>query len=46
MSNQRQNKGYEKPFFQPINNQSGWGWFGGSVQTKKNVCRQAKKKRK
>jgi len=46
MSNQRQNKGYEKPFFQPMNNQSSFWPHFERTQNKINVARQAKKKRK
>lgn len=46
MSKQRQNKGYEKPFFQPVNNQIYW-WRGlSSIQEKMNVARRARTKKK
>ena len=46
MSKERQNKGYEKPFFQPINNQRGWFIHFESVQNKMNVARKAKTKKR
>jgi len=45
MSKERQNKGYEKPFFQPMNNQTNfWSWIG-RTQDKINTCRKAKRKK-
>jgi hypothetical protein len=46
MSKQRQNKGYEKPFFQPINNQRGWFSPYETVQNKMNVARKARTKKR
>jgi hypothetical protein len=45
MSKERQNKGYEKPFFQPINKQRGWFFFCESIQNKMNVARKARTKK-
>lgn len=45
MAHQRQNKGYEKPFFQPLNNQNCWWSCMSSVQEKMNVARRARTKK-
>jgi len=45
MSKQKQNKGYEKPFFQPLNNQKGFWVQFESIQQKINVARKAKNKK-
>lgn len=48
MSTKRgQNNNYEKPYFQPLNNQPlNFLSFSESASTKKNIARKAKRKRK